>query len=529
MLIRVLTLSSFLFLVVFSIGSAFAADDYVPADKKTVGSFYVSGNGSVWGATLLEACQKAQPAAYLKGDSCYFKQNGGEYWLSSSLVRCGSLLASEFPDACKDDYICPPSASPDYTVGPVDLNNQKVCYKRTCLSNNNWFDSSMELGTGTACATGCKYTVTSSFLGSTGNNAFIGKFTGDTCSCPGGVLHCWQERTPNTEGDNDDTGTCYAWDMGQIKGVDCGKNGEMTVDLEPINDSLVAMSQTNTSQDKVLNDHSVALANHDLAISSINSAIASGSLKGEKGDKGDPGEKGEKGDQGDKGGVGATGAQGLQGEKGEKGDTGEAGAAGADGLKGEKGDKGDKGDAGASGSDGSNGVDGINGIDGEKGEDGDSVLAVQDGINVRMVSSKTGATMAMLEGIDKDGIITAVDKSTQAITDLSDMLNISAPSDSENPYKSLFGEASLGSLDTQIAQVKTDITELINQASTKLNIGTISGGGSYATDVHEIKGQSVDLSGAGLFDMLVANGAATVVSLIFSLLGFGVLLGGNKK
>ena len=117
----------------------------------------------------------------------------------------------------------------------------------------------------------------------------------------------------------------------------------------------------------------------------------------------------------------------------------------------------------------------VDGVDGVDGEDGDSVLAVQDGINVRMVSSKTGATMATLGGIDKDGIITAVDKSTQAITDLSDMLNIPAPSDSENPYAALFGDASLASLDSQIAQVKTDITDLINQAGEKLNIGSVSG------------------------------------------------------
>jgi hypothetical protein len=146
-----------------------------------------------------------------------------------------------------------------------------------------------------------------------------------------------------------------------------------------------------------------------------------------------------------------------------------------------------------------------------------------------LVAASTGARMATLKGIDKDGIITAVDESTNAIKDLTDTLNISAPTEGDNPFSNVFGDADSASLEQQITQVQTDITSLIGQAGQRLNIGSVSGGGSYVSDVHEIKGQSVDLSGVGLFDMLVANGAASVVSLLFSLVGFGILLGGNKK
>lgn len=576
MLLRVLTLSCFLFLVVFSIGSAFAATTssgetvpetvpatYIPkAYQDTPVSCSIASItlGNLTSSACYQAIRSYKIAAACKNDqgeniTCYLvfssfvteppftpglsASGSAVYCPSGGAAVCQTLYFgySGTQAVYSESYTCPPVGYPEHIIHSLD---GRSCSIKVCSKDQTKvFDGvDMPNGAGYACSAGCEVQTykPSTSAGQFGWQ-FIGVSTGAVCKCvdsatgqPSKSLNCWYRGySPDGSGSSSDDKTCTAFDAGELHHVNCGENGEMTVDLGPVNDSLVAISQTNTAQDKVLNEHSVQLANHDIALNTINSRIESGALKGEKGDKGDPGEKGEKGDQGDKGGVGAAGAQGLQGEKGEKGDAGEAGAAGAAGLKGEKGDKGDKGDTGLSGSDGSNGVDGINGVDGEKGEDGDSVLAVQDGINVRMVSSKTGATMATLEGIDKDGIITAVDKSTQAITDLSDMLNISAPSDSENPYSDLFGESSLSALDSQIAQVKTDITDLINQAGDKLNIGSISGGGSYVTDVHEIKGQSVDLSGAGLFDMLVANGAATVVSLIFSLLGFGVLLGGSKK
>ncbi len=555
MLLRVLTYSAVLFLIVFSIGSALAADDYLPAKEISARGFNcVSSTGYVLGHGSASQCYDifiAHAAAYNGGSSVSSvsiprppstSNDSFKLTLLSTKNNCTSFCENWFTysaylNSAYDsiDYICPPDGNPDYTVGPMDLNGQKVCYKRLCTSSNNWFSNSMELGTGTACSFGCQYTVTASYKSATGPNAFIAKGNGDTCTCPDGAIQCWQARTPNTEGDNEDTGTCYAWDLGEVKGVDCGKNGEMTVDLTPINDSLVAMSQTNAAQDKTLNDHSVQLGNHQIAIDSINGRLDSGALKGEKGDTGPAGPQGEKGLQGGAGAAGApgeAGAAGPQGEKGEKGDKGDKGDAGEAGAAGATGTAGRDGVDGQNGTDGAQGIQGMQGLQGEKGdtgEDGDSVLAVQDGIDVHMVNARTGARMATLEGIDKDGIITAVDESTNAIKDLTDTLNITAPTESENPFKDVFGDADISALEQQIIQAQTDFSTLVSQAGSRLNIGSVSGGGSYAADVHDIKGQQVDLSGGALFDMLVANGAATIVSLVFSLLGFGVLLGGNKK
>lgn len=550
MLLRVLTYSAVLFLIVFSISSAFAADPHVPAKYSDVASKVVyyypqPGWGSVFSSSNAEAnCNSiggkwANPFPNSDPNGTFRACVYGSGWFSQSTKTCReSPNYKNYDTVCSDGYSCPPDDNLDFIVGPMDLDGQKVCFKRTCSDSNNWFSNSMELGTGSACSFGCKYTVTASYQSSTGPNSFIAKGAGDTCTCPNGSNQCWQDRKPNTEGDNDDTGTCYAWDLGQVKGVDCGKNGEMTVDLTPINDSLVAMSQTNTAQDKTLNDHSVQLANHQIAINDINSRIDSGALKGDKGDTGPAGPAGPQGEKGLQGGAGAAGApgeagatgpqgeKGEKGDKGDKGDTGEAGAAGAAGAAGRDGVD------GQNGTDGAQGIQGIQGLQGEKGdtgEDGDSVLAVQDGIDVHMVNARTGARMATLEGIDKDGIITAVDESTIAIKDLTDTLNISAPTESENPFKDIFGDADISALEQQIVQAQTDFSTLVGQAGSRLNIGSVSGGGSYSADVHDIKGQQVDLSGGALFDMLVANGAATIVSLLFSLIGFGVLLGGNKK
>jgi hypothetical protein len=538
MLLRVLTYSAVLFLIVFSIGSAFAADDYVPAEHfSPAANVYITSDERGHGLTSSLACSSI--GGYADGYSCFSKPLTEYPNPSQSIAKisCSTDWGQKFPE-CFDNYKCPPASAPDYTVGPMDLNGQKVCYKRTCLSNNNWFSNSMELGTGSACSFGCNYTVTSSYKSSLGSNAFIAKSTGDTCDCLAGSTQCWKVRTPNTEGDNDDTGTCYAWDLGEVKGVDCGKNGEMTVDLGPINDSLNDISKTLTSHNNVLNDHSVDLANHQIAINSINARLDSGALKGEKGDTGPAGPAGPQGEQGLHGGAGAagvpgemgpTGPQGEKGEKGDKGDKGDAGEAGAAGVAGAAGRDGVDGQNGVNGVQGVQGIQGLQGDKGDTGEDGDSVLAVQDGIDVHLVAASTGARMATLKGIDKDGIITAVDESTNAIKDLTDTLNISSPTEGDNPFSNVFGDADSASLEQQITQVQTDITSLIGQAGQRLNIGSVSGGGSYVSDVHEIKGQSVDLSGVGLFDMLVANGAASVVSLLFSLVGFGILLGGNKK
>ena len=142
--------------------------------------------------------------------------------------------------------------------------------------------------------------------------------------------------------------------------------------------------------------------------------------------------------------------------------------------------------------------------------------------------SSDGVELARVSGVDKDGIIESVDKTTQAVNDLASTLNIPAPADTPNPFIDVFGAADLASVEKQISDTQKSISDLIGDAGSKLNIGAISGGGSYDSSVVDLKGVSVDLSGRGLFDMLIANGAPVVVSLIFGLLGFGVLLRGNK-
>lgn len=591
MLLRVLTYSAVLFLIVFSIGFAFAATDsngvevpdlvpatYVPKvykDTPTTCTYTDGGQGVV--STLTSAqCASAIKSTTAGADARYENNVVVEYIprVFSSLVSgsldfkpgisstgvalyCGlkcvqySFSYDGASTQYSEGYRCPPSGYPEHIITEGTQCRIKQCPKDTAKV----FDGvDMENGSGFACAAGCETQV---FKPSTTQGQFgwqfIGTTTGSVCKCvdssgnPTGSLNCWFRGYSDDGSGSGEDKTCSAFDAGELKGVNCGENGSMQVDLGPINDSLVGLSEANTAQDKTLNEHSVQLGNHQIALDNITSRMDSGEFKGEKGDTGPAGEKGETGEKGVNGAAGQAGADGKDGVNGRDGVDGQNGTNGKDGEKGEKGDAGEAGAAGAAGAtgaagrdgvDGQNGTDGAQGIQGiqglqgekgEKGEDGDSVLAVQDGIDVHMVNARTGARMATLEGIDKDGIITAVDESTNAIKDLTDTLNITAPTESENPFKDVFGDADISALEQQIIQAQTDFTTLVNQAGSRLNIGSVSGGGSYAADVHDIKGQQVDLSGGALFDMLVANGAATIVSLLFSLIGFGVLLGGNKK
>jgi hypothetical protein len=439
---------------------AFAADDYVQAPSRSSGLFYVVPNNVltppyVRSSTVESAC--AEVGGKMNGYYCWLGNIGFSY-LEGPLSCSSYPTLGDIQKVCKPEYYCPPSASPDYTVGPMDLNGQKVCYKRTCTSSNNWFSNSMELGTGTACSFGCKYTVTASYQSATGPNAFIAKGNGDTCTCPAGSTQCWQDRSPNTDGDNDDTGTCYAWDLGEVKGVDCGKNGEMTVDLSPINDSLVSLSQSNEAQDKTLNEHSVQLGNHEISLNNIKGRMDSGEFKGEKGDIGETGPAGQKGDTGEQGINGARGQDGAQGEKGDIGETGATGATGAQGEKGEAGADGKDGEDGAAGATGAQGAQGIQGIqgmagvagaagrdgidgkDGEDGEDGEGLTAVQDGDDVGIMSASTGARLATLKGIDKDGIVSELQKSNTTLTDIDDKLEDLASPDAPTEVNADYGD-----------------------------------------------------------------------------------------
>lgn len=588
MLLRVLTYSAVLFLIVFSIGSAFAATDssgvevpdlvpatYVPkAYTDTPVLCTVSGSQiTASKSACLEHIVSYSPATnYWVGpptnkylpttfafSSWVVEPNfipGTSF--TGSAVYCKAATGSECMTvtykyhganaAYSESYRCPPAGYSEHIISEGTSCRIKTCPK----DEAKVFDGvNMENGAGYACATGCETQV---FRASTTQGQFgwqfIGMTTGSVCKCvdssgnPSGALNCWYRGYSDDGSGSGDDKTCSAYDAGELKGVNCGENGSMQVDLGPINDSLVGLSQANIAQDKTLNDHSVQLANHQIALNNITGRMDSGEFKGEKGDTGPAGEKGDAGEKGVNGAAGQAGADGKDGVNGRDGVDGQNGADGKDGEKGDKGDAGEAGAAGAAGATGRDGVDGQNGADGvqgaqgiqgvqgekgDTGEDGDSVLAVQDGIDVHLVAASTGARMATLKGIDRDGIIDAVDESTNAIKDLTDTLNIKTPTESENPFAEVFGDRHIASLEQQIVKAQTDFSTLVTQAGSRLNIGSISGGGSYAADVHDIKGRQVDLSGGALFDMLVANGAATIVSLIFSLIGFGVLLGGNKK
>jgi hypothetical protein len=473
-----------LYFIIFSILSclfiyAFAADDYVPAKFSSQLTYYVTefaDNGV--DARAISASASCNLAIASWQWRVHGLGTGGVSGSYCNMYNDGTLIRSELivglacteSDALCKSYSCPPDKFPDYTVGPMDLNGQKVCYKRTCLSNNNWFSNSMELGTGSACSFGCNYTVTSSYKSSLGSNAFIAKSTGDTCDCPAGSTQCWKVRTPNTEGDNDDTGTCYAWDMGEVKGVDCGKNGEMTVDLGPINDSLTAQGQSiadlqtndvkqnhaidwNTNQIADLKVDVEALKKQGCSVTpttngvtiSCNGTTATAmngkdGAQGEKGVDGVNGARGQDGAQGEKGETGATGAQGEKGEKGEAGADGKDGETGAAGAVGAQGAQGIQGVQGVAGLAGVAGRDGINGKDGEDGEDGEGLTAVQDGDDVGIMSASTGARLATLKGIDKDGIVSELEKSNTTLSDIKESLDDLGSPDAPTEVNADYGD-----------------------------------------------------------------------------------------
>lgn len=473
-----------LYFLIFSIASclfiyAFAASEYVPA-KEVEGDvghcgYSVSGPPASNTASGVSDCLSLA-ITYYSAKSDFVKYDSESRTSTSVMLTVYGKystvynLVSFLKDGSKKIYSCPPDDNLDYSVGPMELSGQQVCYKRSCTSSNNWFSNSMDLGTGTACSFGCKYTVTASYQSATGPNAFIAKGNGDTCTCPAGSTQCWQERTPNTEGDNDDTGTCYAWDVGEVKGVDCGKNGQMQVDLGPINDSLTEQGKSITdlqTNDAKQNEYIVkntndiaglridvdALKKQGCSVSQTTNGVSiscngttatamngKDGAPGEKGADGVNGARGQDGAPGEKGETGATGATGPQGEKGEAGADGKDGEDGAAGATGAQGAQGIQGIQGVAGVAGAAGRDGIDGKDGEDGEDGEGLTAAQDGNDVGIFSATTGARLATLEGIDKDGIVSELQKSNTTLTDIDDKLEDLASPDAPTEVNADYGD-----------------------------------------------------------------------------------------
>ncbi len=374
------------------------------------------------------------------------------YCPSGGRAVCETLPYSYSGDQAvyTEQYICPPSGYPQHTIS-----DGVNCLIKFCPKNQaRTFDGvDMENGAGYACNAGCETNVLkpTTSKGQFGWQ-FIGVTTGSVCKCvdssgnPSGSLNCWYRGySPDGSGSGTDK-TCSAYDQGEVKGVNCGENGSMQVDLGPINDSLVGLSQANQAQDKTLNEHSVQLGNHEISLNNIKGRMDSGEFKGEKGDIGETGPAGQKGDTGEQGINGARGQDGAQGEKGDIGETGATGATGAQGEKGEAGADGENGEDGAAGATGAQGAQGIQGIqgvagvagaagrdgidgkDGEDGEDGEGLTAVQDGIDVNIMSASTGARLATLKGIDRDGIVTELEQSNSTLSDINDKLeDLTAP------------------------------------------------------------------------------------------------------
>jgi hypothetical protein len=99
------------------------------------------------------------------------------------------------------------------------------------------------------------------------------------------------------------------------------------------------------------------LAEHELRLMQLETAVRNRLAELRDGEKGEPGEKGEKGDQGETGQAGQSGAKGDQGDKGDQGEAGQAipGPAGRDGIDGKDGATGERGERGLPGDPGVDG------------------------------------------------------------------------------------------------------------------------------------------------------------------------------
>ncbi|HGF7227514.1 TPA: hypothetical protein AB5B86_002916 [Vibrio cholerae] len=374
-----------------------------------------------------------------------------------------------------ESYTCPPLGHPEYIIHSADGTQ---CGLMQCAKDQTKvFDGvDMPNGAGYACNAGCEV---QTFKPSTSTGQFgwqfIGVSTGAVCRCvdsatgqPSKSLNCWyRDYSPDGSGSSSEDKTCTAFDAGEIHRVNCGENGEMTVDLGPLNDSLVAQGKSISdlqTNDKLQNEYLVkntndiaglkidvdALKSKGCSVSQTTNGVTitcNGTsatamngkdgkdgvdgVNGARGADGAPGEKGEKGEKGD------TGVTGATGEKGDKGDSGQ------DGVQGERGEKGDKGDTGATGATGVAGVagrDGIDGQNGEDGEDGEGLTAAQDGIDVNILSAKTGARLATLRGIDRDGIVTELEKSNTTLSDINDKLEEISTPDAPTEVKADYSE-----------------------------------------------------------------------------------------
>ncbi|NMM39289.1 hypothetical protein [Pseudoalteromonas arctica] len=206
----------------------------------------------------------------------------------------------------------------------------------------------------------------------------------------------------------------------------------------------------------------------------LTALVNSGQLKGDQGEKGDKGEKGIQGVAGAKGATGEKGADGkdgIDGQDGADGATGEKGADGKDGIDGQDGADGATGEKGA---DGKDGVDGINGVDGQDGADGkdgvDGLAGVdgkdgvngkdgidgEDGVGCSVINTPDGASIACESGTAK---LENGDSCTTVQLPNGDA-QISCEDGTMSEINGVDEDGIISALDTQLTEMKKQTTEL---------------------------------------------------------------------
>lgn len=389
---------------------------------------------------------------------------------SGSAIYCGNsgcstLVYSYWGSSATytESYSCPPPGYPDNIISNGTMCSQKICSDVGTYGGFYGY-SKMPNGSGTACYMGCKYEV---FKPSTEQSEsgygwyFYGGRTNGTedkgaCKCPDGSVTCWTNNfSPDGSGSSATDKTCSAYDNGEIKGVNCGENGSMSVDVGAIQESIfnsdlkidaldanqkamaAAMVEASIDVDKIKTEVAALKTNGCTVSPSLNgvsitcngqTATATNGKDGVDGKDGADGVNGARGADGRDGVDGARGADGAQGIAGRDGIDGAQGAdgaqgiAGRDGIDGAQGAQGVAGLAGMDGKDGAQGAAGINGVDGKNGEDGLSVTAYQDGLDA-VVMSAEGVELARVAGVDKDGIISELQNSNSTLSEIKDRLS----------------------------------------------------------------------------------------------------------
>ncbi|MGO2129518.1 MAG: hypothetical protein ACTH4U_12305, partial [Pseudoalteromonas prydzensis] len=193
--------------------------------------------------------------------------------------------------------------------------------------------------------------------------------------------------------------------------------------------------------------------------------VNSGQLKGEQGEKGDKGEQGIQGVAGAKGATGEKGADGkdgvdgtngVDGQDGVDGTNGIDGQDGADGTNGIDGQDGADGATGEKGADGKDGIDGLAGVDGKDGINGKDGIDGEDGVGCSVINTPDGASIACESGTAK---LENGDSCTTVQLPNGDA-QISCEDGTMSEINGVDEDGIISALDTQLTEMKKQTTEL---------------------------------------------------------------------